>query len=50
MPFHTVVLNWDVAAVAPKEVEPEARLEAEYRTLAEQISTLMETLRGEDAP
>ncbi len=50
VPFHTVALNWNMEAAAPAEAEAEAQVEAEYRTLAEKISTLMETLRGEDAP
>lgn len=51
IPFHTVLLAWDVGE-APGDVDQqraEAMLEEAYKVTAARVSDLMETLRGEDA-
>jgi phosphate transport system protein len=53
LPFHSVLLNWDVAPAASIELTDaelsEAELEEVYRKLAVLIKDLMFELRGEDA-
>ncbi len=46
-PFHTVMLDWDIANVPPNA--DVAELEAAHRQLAVRIKDLMIDLRGEDA-
>jgi protein-tyrosine-phosphatase len=52
VPFHTAALEWDVGGVLAAELPEEQRRER-YATLvreiAVQVSTLMTTLRGEEA-
>ncbi len=51
IPFHTTPLEWDIGpAPAGDAAESDRRLEEIYRDLAVQITDLMETLRGKDAP
>lgn len=51
IPFHTTLLDWDVGALPTDLPDDEARqrYEALYREIAVQVSTLMTTLRGEEA-
>lgn len=51
IPFHTVLLEWDVGPL-PEDLDrerTEAHLEEAFKRLAPQIRQLMETLRGEEA-
>ncbi len=51
-PFHTAVLEWDVAeqATGSEAAQNREGFETMYRDLAQRVSSLMETLRGKDAP
>ncbi len=51
MPFHTVLLEWDVGP-GPEDMDQERAeklLEEAYKKIAHHIRQLMETLRGEEA-
>jgi hypothetical protein len=53
VPFHTVVLEWDIPGFPGKGASASDKLdayEAMYKAIASEIRQLMETLRGEDAP
>ena len=52
LPFHTSGIEWDVnaATLQTGQSPDEESLKTIYRELGSQISELMHTLRGEDAP
>ena len=52
VPFHTVLLEWDVSGCPDPDAEPQAQvleLERLYKEIAPRVRELLETLRGEEA-